>query len=225
MKPVPAVPPFPSRAEIARLFGDIASGFAATRTSPWPETIEFEARLPRKSSILDVGCGNGRNLAFLGECGHVVVGLDASAELLRFAAKGRGEGLLCGDAVVLPFRDRSFDAVHCVATLHHLPSEEERLRALREFVRVLRPRGVTLASVWALDQPRLRKSADPFELQGRDATSDWLIPWTRSDGHAFLRFYHLFRSGELEGLARAAGLAVEEGRRMGENLVVLAARP
>ena len=224
MKPVPVLPPFPTRAEIVRGFGEIAKEFAATRTSPWPETAEFAARLPQRARVLDLGCGNGRNLKFLHDRGHPVVGLDASGALLALAAERGCPILIRGDVVNLPFEDSAFDAVHCVATLHHLPSEAERLDALREAGRVLRPGGVLLASVWALDQRRLTEAVETLARHSQDTGQDWNLPWVRSDGRVFPRFYHLFRSGELDGIVRDAGMSVIESQRSGDNYVVLAAR-
>lgn len=204
----------PTRGEVAAAFDAIAVEFDATRTRPWPETIAFEASLPTGSRVLDVGCGGGRNLAYLRGNGHHVVGLDASAGLLRMAAaRGGTAGILRGDAVSLPFRDASFDGVHCVATIHHLPSEEERRQGLREAARVLRPAGLLLVSAWAHDQERFRSGA-----------VDVSVPWRRSDGQVVPRFYHLFRSGELDGLAQAAGLAVIRSWREGDNHVLLGRR-
>ncbi len=36
------------------------------------------SELPSQSVIIDVGCGNGRDTFFFGDCGHVTIGLDAS---------------------------------------------------------------------------------------------------------------------------------------------------
>ena len=214
----------PTRGEIAAAYDAIAEEYDAARPRPWPETLTFEAALPRASRILDLGCGGGRNLAFLRTHGHAVVGLDASRGVLRrSAAKVGASGLVLGDLVGLPFRDRAFDAVHCMATLHHLPSEDERRQTVLEVARVLRPGGLVLFGVWALEADRFRAI---LEEQGRRVdgrAADVRVPWRRSDGLVVQRFYHLFHAGELEGLI-AANLAVERAWREGDNHVVIAAK-
>ena len=205
----------PTRGEIAASFDAIATEFDASRARPWPETLAFADELPPNSRVLDLACGGGRNLAFLRERGHRVIGFDAAIQLLRIAAaKVGGSNLVRGDAVMLPFAANTFDAVHCVAALHHLPSEDERREGVREIARVLRPGGVALLSVWALEQERFAGAPG----------ADVIVPWRRSDGRDVPRFYHLHRSGELESVVLAADLAVVRARRMGDNHVVLAAK-
>lgn len=215
----------PTRGEIAATFESIADEFDASRPRPWPETAAFEGRLPRNARVLDLGCGGGRNLAFLRERGHAAVGLDASPRLLALsAAKGLRGHVVRGDLVALPFRAAAFDGVLCVAVIHHLPSEEERLRSLREAVRVLRPGGLVVVGAWALEQDRFRAIYDEALQTGDPTVADVSVPWRRKDGSAVERFYHLFHASELERLVRASGLAVERAWREGDNHVVLARR-
>ena len=203
----------PTRGEVAAAFDAIADEFDASRTRPWRETLQFETALPRTARVLDLGCGNGRNLVVFAERGHAIVGLDASAGLLaRAASHGRG-ALVRGDVIALPFSDASFDAVHTVAALHHLPSEGERRQSAVEVARVLRPGGLALFSVWAHEQDRF--ASGPADVD---------VPWRRSDGRVVPRFYHLFRGGELEGLVRDARLVVEATWPEQDNHVVLAAK-
>lgn len=204
----------PTRGEIAATFDAIAGEFAATRVRPWPETIAFIGRIPARSRVLDLGCGNGRNLVTIREAGHAVVGLDASRGLLGFAAKAGSRHLVRGDAVALPFRDETFDAVHAVAAIHHMPTPEDRRQFLSEAHRVLHRGGVVLVSAWALEQSRFQDS----DAQDRS------VPWRRPDGSAVQRFHHLFQAGELSSLATDSGLAVERRWREGGNHVVLAAK-
>jgi ubiquinone/menaquinone biosynthesis C-methylase UbiE len=109
--------------------------------------------------VLDVGCGSGavtRDLARrVGERG-LAVGLDPSPELLTVARGLAEEAGLSdrvefreGNALRLPFPDRSFDVVVCATVLSHVPEGEA---AIPELARVLRPtarRGVHRA--WAFE--------------------------------------------------------------------------
>ena len=205
----------PTRGQVAATFDEIAEELDATRTHPWPETLYFASSLPPRSRVLDLGCGNGRNVAPFAGRGHTVVGVDASRGLLaRAAAKIGTHSLVRGDAVRLSLRSSSVDAVHCVATIHHLPSEYERLQAVAEIVRILRSGGLALLSAWAMEQARFENVSNP----------DIEVPWRRANGLDVMRFYHLFHEGELRRLASSAGLAVNRAWRQVDNHVVLAAK-
>ena len=60
---------------------------------------------------------------------------------------------LC-DSLVLPYRDRCFDAVISIAVIHHFASEMRRLMAVQEMTRVLHVGGQLLIYVWAMEQKR-----------------------------------------------------------------------
>lgn len=206
----------PTRGEIASSFDLIAEEFDASRQHPWPETLLFASLLPRGSKVLDLGCGNARNVVTFRERGHMVVGLDASRSLLKRAATRMGTmSIVQGDAVRLPLCSSVLDAVHCVAVIHHLLSEPERRRTVKEIARVLRPKGTVLLSAWAFEQERFAELSSP----------DVTVPWRRPNGLSVPRFYHLFREGELEELAASARLEALRTWREGDNHVVLASNP
>lgn len=205
----------PTRAEIASSFDRIATEFDATRQHPWPETFLFASLLPPGSKVLDLGCGNARNWEVFRERGHAVVGLDASRKSLKRGATRIGtRSIIQGDAVYLPVRSSVLDAIHCVAVIHHLPSERERLSTAEEIGRVLRPQGTVLLSAWAFEQKRFANLPSP----------DVTVPWRRTNGPSVPRFYHLFRAGELEELATSARLEISRAWREGDNHVVLASK-
>jgi SAM-dependent methyltransferase len=97
--------------------------------------------------VLDVACGPGnfsREFArAVGDAG-LVVGIDASRTMLaRAAADDRNADVdnlvfMLGDAIELPFRPRSFDAVCCFAALHLFA---DPFRALDRMRAVLTPGG------------------------------------------------------------------------------------
>jgi len=95
--------------------------------------------------LLEMGCGEGGNLYHLAGHGAAgsgllsrLYGFDYSLEKVRFARRQGFANVCCADAAQLPFGDESFDVVLIRDLLHHLP---DRLRALKEAHRVLRPGG------------------------------------------------------------------------------------
>ncbi|HEY6005460.1 MAG TPA: HD domain-containing phosphohydrolase [Anaeromyxobacter sp.] len=111
--------------------------------------MELVARLPHER-VLDVGCGTGELLAAMASAlpGSHLTGLDPDRDALRLARRkldGRGPDarLVSARAESLPFEDRTFDLVVSSLMLHHLDSDT-KVRALREWGRVLAPGGAIL---------------------------------------------------------------------------------
>ena len=96
-------------------------------------------------TILDFGCGPGRDLKVFTELGHLAVGLEGAA---RFAAMARTHGssdVWQQDFLKLDLPDEYFDGVFANAALFHVPSQELP-RVLRELHATLKPRGVLFSS-------------------------------------------------------------------------------
>ena len=96
-------------------------------------------------TILDLGCGPGRDLRYFRELGHEAVGLDGSQEFVAMARAYSGCEVLHQDFLALDLPARRFDGVFANATLFHVPSRELP-RVLRELAAALKPRGVLFAS-------------------------------------------------------------------------------
>jgi arsenite methyltransferase len=112
--------------------------------------------LSGRERVLDAGCGRG--LALIACARKLVtgkaVGIDLwagkdlsnnnpEATLANAAAEGVADRIevKSGDITSLPFPDASFDVVVSMTVIHNIPSRELRDRALREFMRVLKPGG------------------------------------------------------------------------------------
>lgn len=103
---------------------------------------------PMRGSVLDVGCGTGRLLAKLAPFFRKSYGLDTSKELGEIAKKHCHKStIVFGDACRLPYPSRSFDYVTSQNVLHLT----RRPKAIREMIRVLKPRGrLTITEVVSL---------------------------------------------------------------------------
>ncbi|MFZ6026535.1 MAG: class I SAM-dependent methyltransferase [Chloroflexota bacterium] len=100
--------------------------------------------------ILDAGCGTGAASAgFLADYGRVTA-FDLMAEALRFCRQRRLERLAQASVTALPFAGQSFDLVASFDVLCERSISDDRL-PLNEFWRVLRPGGLLLLRLPALD--------------------------------------------------------------------------
>lgn len=98
--------------------------------------------------IADIGGGTGHYSAWLSSLGHHVYLIDPVPEHVRKArkkAKGKN-AFSCeiGEARRLPFENGSFDLVILHGPLYHLQQQADRLQAIRESRRILRPGGTVL---------------------------------------------------------------------------------
>ncbi len=100
----------------------------------------------QNARVLEVGAGTGIHADWLlQQCRYRYVGVDISRQMLAVARRKLGNEvqLLQSAGESLPFRDASFDAVFCSATLHHVA---DRGRAIREMARVVKPNSRVIIS-------------------------------------------------------------------------------
>jgi SAM-dependent methyltransferase len=75
-------------------------------------------------TILDFGCGPGRDLKVFSELGHVAVGLEGAAHFAVMARTYSGCEVWLQDFLKLDLPDNHFDGVYANASLFHVPSQE-----------------------------------------------------------------------------------------------------
>ena len=96
-------------------------------------------------TILDFGCGPGRDLKAFSDFGHVAVGLEGSARFAAMAREYSGCEVLEQDFLALELPAARFDGVFANASLFHVPGLELP-RVLRELHASLKPGGVLFSS-------------------------------------------------------------------------------
>ena len=183
------------------VFDKIAPGWYNFRHwSIFRTELETLARRWQCGKLLNVGCGHGADFLPFRQS-FELYGVDFSAEMLRFAEKYSRKfsftvHLTRADVCRLPYADDSFDRAISVATYHHVKGKKERLTALQELRRVLKPGGEAFVTVWNRWQPR-------FWFHHKEVA----VPW-RTREKTLYRYYYLFSYPELGGLAQEAGFEV-----------------
>lgn len=120
-----------------------------SRVQPWPRVHQFLSSLAPGAIVADVGCGNGKYLGVNPQL--AMLGSDRSHNLVAICRDRGFEAMVC-DTMRVPYRSAAFDAAISIAVIHHLSTEEHRVRALKELLRIVRVGGEVLVYVWALEQ-------------------------------------------------------------------------
>jgi ubiquinone/menaquinone biosynthesis C-methylase UbiE len=135
-------------------------------------------------TVLDAGCGSGRNLAYLMQSGYQVFGVDRSGEAIEQARQQAAalapelpEANFQECAIErMPFPDGEFDVVISSAVLHFATDEQHLDQMLQELWRVLKPGGLMfcrLASSIGLEDRVVHLDGRRYRLP--DGTDRFLV--------------------------------------------------
>lgn len=137
-------------------------------------------------SILDLGCGPGRDLRHFRSLGHDAVGLDGSQEFVAMARAHSGCEVLHQNFLALALPENRFDGIFANASLFHVPSRDLP-RVLLELRAALKPRGVLFCS-------NPRGNNEEGLSDGRYGCFLDLDTWRNYAGAAgFLELHHYYR--------------------------------
>jgi SAM-dependent methyltransferase len=137
-------------------------------------------------TLLDFGCGPGRDLKIFADLGHVAIGLEGAARFAAMARAYSGCEVWQQDFLNLDLPVTHFDGVFANATLFHVPSQELP-RVLLELHACLKPSGVLFSS-----NPRGQN--DEGWSRGRYGVYHDLEAWRRYMSAAgFVELTHYYR--------------------------------
>lgn len=127
-------------------------------------------RYQPKAKILDVGCGNGRNLKWFYQAGFKIYGIDPNMERVNQCIelyKLQQENFIQGTVEKMPYESNSFDHVICVAVLHFAADLNHFYIMFEELLRILKPQGtlfIRIASNFGMENRVKLISAGVYEM-------------------------------------------------------------
>lgn len=191
------------KTNVKQVYEEIADHFNVTRVNHWSWITDFINLIKNNTQypkIIDIGCGNGRNMTY-----HNVdfTGVDNCKKFIDIC-ESKGFHAIYANMTNIPLTSNLYDAIICIASFHHLDNYNTRLLALREMKRLLKPNGEILLSVWSIVQPA--KTKRTFNEYG-----DNIVLWTKYN-RIFERYYYIFKLEELEQLFITVGLTVVDHR-------------
>jgi len=200
------------------VWNSIAEQWYHFRQKPFPDVqkwLEILIKRWKKGKILEIGCGNCRNLLIFTKNDFDCYGIDFSDEMLKNAkqyCKKYNFKVKLKKAIAekLPFKNESFDYVLYIGVLHHLSTEEKRIKSLKEIRRILKDGGEVYVTVWNKLIPR-------FIFKSKN----YYVPW-HIKSKTYLRYYYLFNYFELKNLIKSSGFRIIRSYGIfGKNLIFL----
>lgn len=176
---------------VKNIYENIANNFSDKRYSSWDWIDNFISIFPKDSIILDIGCGNGRNMK---NKDYNFYGIDNCDNFVKLA-KEITPNVYLSDMTNLPFNDNFFDSIISIASFHHLSNETRRIECLKEMHRVLKPNGKILLSIWSINQSHNKKLDNKFKY------GDNMVPFKDNKGNIIgNRYYYIFNNNEIYNL-------------------------
>ena len=120
-------------------------------------------------SVLEVGCGTGLTLEFLGRTSarFELFGTDISQVMIdqaasRLAALDTAPTITLGSAFRLPYDNSAFDVVYSTRFIHQFTHQEKKV-LYGEFHRVVRPNGLIVTEFYGNRKARARRNNERYQ--------------------------------------------------------------
>lgn len=174
----------------------------------------FLSRILPNSKVLDIGCGDGRNMRTILTITKDVTGIDNDSEAVQETKKNLADfhttKILLADCLAMPFPENTFDTAILMTTLVNF--NRDKIKALKEASRVLKTDGKLIISVYsedALDERMKMYGIVGVPIQKIEGTK--MILGTPEDTVVSEQF----SKEEIEELAKQAHLKLSDCQKVG----------
>lgn len=182
---------------VKNVYENISKHFSNTRVYTWKWIDDFIYSQQKNSLILDIGCGNGRNMIFEN---YNFIGIDNCNGFLDICREKK-LNVIEANMTNIPLESNTFDAIICIASFHHLSTPILRKKSLNEIKRLIKPGCDILLSVWSINQPKKTKKI--FHNYG-----DTIVTYNKF-GTIYERYYYIFKIDEIKNLFKLCGLILK----------------
>lgn len=114
--------------------------------------LNFDKSLFIDKKICDMGCGDGRNLVLLKQCGFEVYGVEIAKDIVsKVKSNLKGVGIDCdvktGTNDNIPFEDEFFNYMLSWNSCYYMGEERDFNEYVKEFARILKPDAYLVLSI------------------------------------------------------------------------------
>jgi SAM-dependent methyltransferase len=182
-------------------YSQIAIEFSKTRYKKWNCVNNFLSNVKSTDKILELGCGNGKNII---DFKDQSIGVDICPEFCRIC-KNKGLHVIESDILNVNFTNESFDYILCVAVIHHFKNEEDKIKLLNIINNLLKKGGKALITCWTTD-----------EIAYNFSHGDNFVKFNKT-----LRYYYIFSPNELSNLCKKIYNNIENYNECYNEIVII----
>tara|TARA_B110001450_G_scaffold7_1_gene30 strand:+ start:11391 stop:12035 length:645 start_codon:yes stop_codon:yes gene_type:complete len=189
---------------IANQYDLIATSFDNSRVRIWNTVKEFLNNYNTNDTLLDCGCGNGKNMIYANKIGYNSEGFDISNNLLNICIT-KNLNVYYND--VLNFKsNKKYNKIIAIATLHHLETIKEQKIAIINLFNSLSDNGSLLVSFWSKEKNFNEENYIKNKIDYRNFESGPnYVKWKLSPDNIINRFYYIHNYNSINNLAESLG--------------------
>ena len=167
---------------IKEQYSTIAYDFSKTRYKKWNCVNKFLNNITKTDIILELGCGNGKNIYDIKDQS---IGVDICPEFCKIC-RDKGINVIESNVLDVNFSNESFDYILCIAVIHHIKDETDKLKLLNIIKKTLKKGGTALITGWTTQEvSRILVHGDNIVKFGKNE-----------------RYYYIFQQYELYNLCK-----------------------
>jgi len=163
-------------------YSRIASDFSKTRTKKWNCVNNFLSDIIMSDKILELGCGNGKNIYDIKDQS---IGIDICPEFCKIC-RDKDINVIESNILDVNFPEESFDYILCIAVIHHIKEEADKIKLLNIIKKILNKNGKALITGWTLQ-----------ESNRNLVHGDNIVKFGKNE-----RYYYIFHQYELYNLCK-----------------------
>lgn len=182
-------------------YNKIANDFSKTRAYVWNCIKLFINNCEKDKTIIEIGCGNGRNLDYALHKGfnkQNIYALDACEEFIEIVKKKYNSTIGLIQNINNIYLHKKYDYLLCVAVIHHLKTDEERFNAIVDCYNLINSGGSGIFTTWSYETNITLSNGDklitkkPKIFEKGDNIVGWNINGRKKTSPIAERYYYIY---------------------------------
>jgi 2-polyprenyl-3-methyl-5-hydroxy-6-metoxy-1,4-benzoquinol methylase len=176
--------------KIANQYDLIYKSFDTSRVRIWNNVKLFLSNYNENDTLLDCGCGNGKNMIYANNLGYNCDGYDISKKLLDICIS-KNLNVYYSDVLNMNL-DKKYDKIISIAVLHHLETFDEQVLAINNLLKCLKDNGTLLVSFWSKEKKFNDTNIDKNQNDYRNFNNGAnYVDWKLDKNNVIKRYYYI----------------------------------